>query len=128
MKNFYDLMEKEFEVNREVLELVDSVESKLNDRFEERKEIALYNQLKILKSMQKNKLTATDFNWTTGYGYGDIGREKVESIYADVFKTEDALVRPNIVSGTHAISLALFSILKNKDHFFFCFVQTYITL
>lgn len=128
MKNFYDLMEKEFEVNREVLELVDSVESKLNDRFEERKEIALYNQLKILKAMQKNKLTATDFNWTTGYGYGDIGREKVESIYADVFKTEDALVRPNIVSGTHAISLALFSILKNKDHLLYISGKPYDTL
>ena len=65
--------------------------------------------------MQGNRLSSTDFYWTTGYGYGDIGREKVESIYASVFNTEDALVRPTIASGTHAITLTLSGILRPGD-------------
>jgi cystathionine beta-lyase family protein involved in aluminum resistance len=65
--------------------------------------------------MQENRLSSTDFYWTTGYGYGDIGRDKVESIYASVFNTEDALVRPTIASGTHAITLTLSGILRPED-------------
>ena len=65
--------------------------------------------------MQKAKLSSTDFSWTTGYGYGDVGRDKVEEIYAMVFNTEDALVRPIIVSGTHAITLTLFGLLRPND-------------
>jgi cystathionine beta-lyase family protein involved in aluminum resistance len=95
---------------------VNICEKSLQDRFDELSDISQYNQVKILKAMQDEKLQATDFNWTTGYGYGDVGRDKVEAIYANIFKTEDALVRTNIVSGTHAISLALRSILRSGDH------------
>ncbi|CDZ74934.1 putative protein [Peptoniphilus sp. ING2-D1G] len=109
IKDYYD-------INEEIYDYVEDCESILEDKFKDRKYISLYNQIKILNSMQECKLQATDFNWTTGYGYGDIGREKVEQIYSKVFNSEDALVRPNIVSGTHAISLCLFSNLSKGDH------------
>lgn len=65
--------------------------------------------------MQSVKLSHADFHWNTGYGYGDAGREKVESIYAKIFNTEDALVRPSIASGTHALSLVLDALLLSGD-------------
>ncbi len=71
--------------------------------------IKLKNTINIKFSIvcKKTRLSATDFNWTTGYGYGDIGRDKVEEIYSLIFNGEEALVRPTIVSGTHAITLCL---------------------
>ncbi|MDU5595524.1 methionine gamma-lyase family protein, partial [Peptoniphilus rhinitidis] len=90
--------------------------------------IAQYNQVKVLKAMQAEKLKSTDFNWTTGYGYGDVGRDKVESIYTKIFKTEDSLVRSNIVSGTHAITIAIKSILNPGDHFLSVTSTPYDTL
>lgn len=119
MKNleiYNEFLKKSYGINKEVIEFVNNCEKNIIDRFEERQRIAEFNQIKILKAMQEEKLQATDFNWTTGYGYGDIGREKVEAIYSHIFHTEDALVRPNIVSGTHAISLALMGVLKAGDH------------
>ena len=113
LKNF---LFNNYKIDEDTIKFVDECEKSLEKRFLELNEISLYNQAKILKSMQNNKLAATDFNWTTGYGYGDIGREKVEKIYSDIFHTEDALVRPNIVSGTHAISLCFFSLLNKGDH------------
>ncbi len=65
--------------------------------------------------MQKARLSSTDFSWTTGYGYGDVGRDKVEEIYSMVFNAEDALIRPIIVSGTHAITLTLSGLLRPND-------------
>ncbi len=99
-------------MNKEIDKLIDRMEEEAKDFFQLREKITLLNQEKILKAMQKNKLAASDFHWTTGYGYGDGGRDKVEAIYKDVFHTEDALVRPNIVSGTHAIFLAVSSFLR----------------
>lgn len=84
-----------------------TIEKSLEREFLELDRIAYGNQEKVLDALQKVRLAATDFNWATGYGYGDVGREKVEAVYADIFRTEDALVRPNMVSGTHAISLVL---------------------
>lgn len=106
---------KEFNINKEIIEFVNSKEKLIQDKFRHIDEIKEYNQYKVLYSMQKAKLSSTDFNWTTGYGYGDVGREKVESIYSYIFNTEDALVRPLIASGTHAIYLALSGILRPGD-------------
>ncbi|MDY3119161.1 MAG: methionine gamma-lyase family protein [Peptoniphilus sp.] len=91
------------------------IERSLSKQFCALDGICLYNQKKVLEALQSVRLAATDFNWTTGYGYGDVGREKVESVYAALFKTEDALVRPNIVSGTHAIALVLKALTKFGD-------------
>lgn len=116
MEIFNEFVKEQYGIDEKIVNFVNKCEKDIADRFTERQKIAEFNQVKVLKAMQDEKLQATDFNWTTGYGYGDIGREKVEAIYKRFFGTEDALVRPNIVSGTHAISLALMGVLKSGDH------------
>lgn len=106
---------KQFSVESEIIDYVNEKEKLILDKFKDIDEIKEYNQYKVINAMQKNNLSATDFYWTTGYGYGDIGREKVESIYATIFNTEDALVRPSIASGTHALSLTLSGLLRPGD-------------
>ncbi|WP_353095235.1 methionine gamma-lyase family protein [Tissierella praeacuta] len=106
---------EQFDIDKEVVEFVNKKENLILDKFNRINEIKEYNQYKVINAMQECKLASTDFNWTTGYGYGDIGRDKVERIYAHVFNTEDALVRPAIASGTHAITLTLSGILKPGD-------------
>ena len=108
-------MYKQFNINDKVLKFSEEVLNDLKDRFKKIDEIAEYNQLKVLKAMQNNKIDAECFNSSTGYGYNDIGREKLESVYADTFHTEDALVRPQITCGTHALCLALMSNLRPND-------------
>lgn len=91
------------------------IENSLLEPFAALDEICLINQEKVLNAMQSVRLASTDFNWTTGYGYGDVSRDKVEAVYAALFRTEDALVRPNIVSGTHAIALAIKALTSAGD-------------
>lgn len=92
-----------------------SCEDDLSNRFIELENILDYNQERVLRAMQSSKLASSDFHWTTGYGYGDVGREKVDEIYGNIFHTEAALVRPSIVSGTHAIALAIESLISPGD-------------
>ncbi len=99
----------------EVYDYGEKIAERLAPRFEEIDEVAEYNQLKVLHAMQKNRVSAECFNGTTGYGYNDVGRETLERVYADVFHTEDALVRPQISCGTHALALALMSNLRPGD-------------
>ncbi len=87
----------------------------LKTRFEAIDEIAEYNQLKVLNAMQECKVSDIHFAATTGYGYNDLGRDTLEEVYAKVFHTEDALVRPQLVSGTHALAIALSSQLRPGD-------------
>ncbi|WFA09733.1 aminotransferase class I/II-fold pyridoxal phosphate-dependent enzyme [Tissierella sp. Yu-01] len=114
-ENTKDILCHEFKLERKVIDYVDDIENAITEKFREIDEIKAYNQFKVIKAMQENRLSSTDFYWTTGYGYGDIGRDKVESVYASVFNTEDALVRPTIASGTHAITLTLSGILRPGD-------------
>ena len=88
---------------------------KLADRFEAIDKIAEYNQAKVLNAMQKNRVSAACFAGTTGYGYDDVGRDNLERVYADVFHTEAALVRPQITCGTHALTVALSANLLPGD-------------
>ncbi|MBE7001398.1 MAG: hypothetical protein E7421_01695 [Ruminococcaceae bacterium] len=88
---------------------------KLKDRFAEIDKIAEHNQAKVIAAMQKNRVSATCFAATTGYGYDDIGRDNLEKVYADVFHTEAALVRPQITCGTHALTVALSANLLPGD-------------
>ncbi|WP_138158899.1 aminotransferase class I/II-fold pyridoxal phosphate-dependent enzyme [Peptoniphilus catoniae] len=124
----YSILDREYKISKKVYDFIETCEKELEHKFRDRKDISQYNQIKILKAMQECKLQSTDFNWTTGYGYGDIGREKVEKIYSLIFNTEDGLVRPNIVSGTHAISLSLFSCLERGDHLLYITGSPYDTL
>lgn len=87
----------------------------LKERFEKIDEIAELNQLKVLKAFRKNRVSEACLHGTTGYGYNDLGRETLEQVYADIFHTEDALVRPQITCGTHALALALMSNLRPGD-------------
>ncbi len=91
------------------------IEERLQDRFKEIDNIALFNSAKVLNAFHKEKLQASDFNGTSGYGYGDVGRDKIEKIYADIFAAEKALVRTQFVSGTHALTVAFFGLLRPGD-------------
>lgn len=102
-------------ISREVYDLGQKVLCDLKDRFLEFDKVAEFNQLKILAAMQKNKVSAECLLGTTGYGYNDLGRDTLEKVYADTFKGEDALVRPQITCGTHALALALMSNLRPGD-------------
>lgn len=108
LKGFYELDDETFKLSEEVME-------DIGDQFEEIKKVREYNQYKVLKAMQEARLSDNHFNWTTGYGYNDLGREKIEEIYANVFGAEDALVRPIIVNGTHALSLCIQGIVRPGD-------------
>ncbi len=114
-KDTINILCKQFDVKKEIITYVMDQENKIKSKFKDIDDMKEYNQYKVLNAMQQAKLNSTHFNWTTGYGYGDIGRDKVEEIYSNVFKAEDALVRPTIVSGTHAISLTLSAILRPND-------------
>lgn len=87
----------------------------LTERFAQIDTVAEYNQLKVLHAMQKNQVSEACLLGTTGYGYNDLGRDTLEAVYADIFHTEDALVRPQITCGTHALALALMSNLRPGD-------------
>lgn len=91
------------------------VEAELKERFEQLDEIAEYNQNKVIAAMQKERVSAECFNQSSGYGYNDLGRDTLEKVYADCFHGEDALVRPQITCGTHALALALMSNLRPGD-------------
>nr|MCR4946946.1 methionine gamma-lyase family protein [Lachnospiraceae bacterium] len=102
-------------ISQKIYDYGNKICDSLKDRFEKIDETAEYNQMKVIAAMQKNRLSAECFNSTNGYGYSDIGRDTLERIYADTFHTEDALVRPQITCGTHALALALMSNLRPGD-------------
>lgn len=102
-------------INDEVINFCIQAENEIKDKFIKIDETAEYNQLKILKAMQNKKVGDTHFASTTGYGYNDLGRDTLEEVYAEVFKTESALVRPQLISGTHALTVALFGNLRAGD-------------
>ncbi len=105
----------EFGIRQEVLDFADPILDSLKERFDAIDETAEYNQLRVIRAMQKNEVDSACFNYASGYGYGDRGRDVLEKVYADVFHTDSALVRPQITCGTHAISLALSANLRPGD-------------
>lgn len=108
-------MYAEMGIERQIYEYGESVLNRLVPRFREIDEIAEYNQMKVIKAMQESKVSEACLLGTTGYGYNDLGRDTLEEVYAKVFHTEDALVRPQITCGTHALALALMSNLRPGD-------------
>ncbi len=102
-------------IDKKVLEFCDSIEERLTKRFRDIDKVCEINQIKVIKAMQDNRLNEAHFAGSTGYGYTDEGRDALEAIYADVFHTEDALVRSQIVCGTHALATALFGNLRPGD-------------
>lgn len=98
-----------------IIELVDKCEKDVEKEFKKAEEICEYNSNKVLKAFQDNGVSEVDFGSTTGYGYGDIGREKIEKVFAQVLGAEDCLVRTQFISGTHALTVALFAFLRPGD-------------
>ncbi len=118
MKHHMDFMEEQYEnlgISREVYRFGQKIEEDLTERFAEIDRLAEFNQMKVIKAMQDNKVSAECFNMSSGYGYNDLGRDTLEKVYASCFKGADALVRPQITCGTHALALALMSNLRPGD-------------
>lgn len=114
MEKLINLYE-EMGISQKVYELGEAALAKLQERFEQIDKVTEYNQAKVLSAMQKNRVSAACFAATTGYGYDDVGRDNLEKVYADVFHTEAALVRPQITCGTHALTVALSANLLPGD-------------
>ncbi len=108
LKNIYKFSDKTYEI-------IEQAENAVKEKFAEIEKVCLYNQAKIMKAFSENHIGAAHLNGTTGYGYDDMGRDALDRVYADVFEAEDALVRYTMISGTHAISTALFAVLRPGD-------------
>ena len=106
---------KSLGIDGEVLSFGEKILSELKDRFDKIDETAELNQLKVIRAMQENRVSEACFQGSTGYGYNDLGRDTLEAVYASLFHGEDALVRPQITCGTHALALALMSNLRPGD-------------
>ncbi|MBG3454905.1 aminotransferase class I/II-fold pyridoxal phosphate-dependent enzyme [Staphylococcus aureus] len=113
---------------KDISKIVADVESTLAPYFKEIEETAYINQEKVLNAFHHVKATESDLQGSTGYGYDDFGRDHLEEIYAQAFKAEDAIVRPQIISGTHAITIALQSLLKRGDELIYITGSPYDTL
>ena len=95
--------------------MIDELEQACLEQFKLVDDICFYNSEKVLKAFQENSVSETHFNSTTGYGYNDIGRDVIEMIYANIFKAEDAIVRNQFISGSHALTVTLFALLRPND-------------
>lgn len=102
-------------MDEKIIKLVNDSEKELDKEFKKIGEICEYNSLKVLNAFWNNKLSEAHFSQTTGYGYDDIGRDVIEKIYAEIFGAEDALVRSQFISGSHALTVALFAYLRPGD-------------
>lgn len=102
-------------MNKKIEEIDKQIISKISEPFSKVEQICEYNSQKVINAFWKNQVSEIHFNSTTGYGYGDIGREIIEKVYADIFGTEDALVRNQFISGSHALSTAFFALLRPND-------------
>lgn len=115
-------------ISEEVYKFSNEILDGLKERFEKIDKVAEYNQIKVINAMQKNKVSEMHFNGSSGYGYNDDGRDNLEAVYASVFNTEDALVRPNLVCGTHALTIALAGNLRPGDELLSISGKPYDTL
>ena len=102
-------------MKQELLKLANEVEEEIKEITKRIDEDAMYNSIKVLNAFQRNNISEMHFNSTTGYGYNDIGREAIERIFAEVLGAEDSLVRNQFISGTHALTVALFALLRPED-------------
>ena len=109
-------MYSEFKIDKKIIDYVNLCEKELADDFSKLYKIYEHNQLKVLNAFIRNKVSESSFVESTGYGYNDMGRDTIDNVYADIFKAQDALVRQNFVSGTHALSLLIFAVCRPGDN------------
>lgn len=115
LKSTIESLNKNFGIHENAIELYEKAMADIKDEFKRYDEIREYNQLKVLDSFQKERISESHFTNSTGYGYGDIGRDSLDKVYANIFNCEAALVRPHFVNGTHAIGAAMFGNLRPGD-------------
>ena len=108
-------MYKQFEIKEDLIELSIKVEDEIKEVFSKIDKVCEYNSLKVLKAFQDNNISDMHFGSTTGYGYGDVGRDTIEKVFSQVLCAEDSLVRSQFISGTHALTVALFAFLRPSD-------------
>ena len=108
-------MYKEFGIDEKLENLAQKVESQIENKIKEIDDICMYNSIKVLKAFQDNNISDMHFNSTTGYGYGDIGRDTIEKVFAQVLGAKDSIVRSQFISGTHALTVTLFALLRPND-------------
>lgn len=126
-KELYGTYE-ELGISKEVIDFSNEVLKGLKERFDKIDEVAEFNQMKVIKAMQKNQVSEMHFEGSTGYGYTDLGRDTLEKVFADIFHTEDALVRSQIACGTHALTIALAGNLRPGDELISISGKPYDTL
>lgn len=119
---------EEFNINSRIIELAKTAENTVKDSFDQINYVKEQNQLKVIRAMQRERLSDTHFSGTTGYGYNDRGREILDAVYAHAFQAEDALVRHSITCGSHALSLCLYGILRPGDELLSITGKPYDTL
>ena len=115
-------------IDERAFDIVQEAENAVKDRFVLQDRIAEYNQVRVLNAFRKNRISDTHFDWKGGYGYDDPGREAAEKVYADIFGTESALVRMNLVNGTHALATTMLGILRPGDELIYATGAPYDTL
>ncbi|WP_297521566.1 methionine gamma-lyase family protein [uncultured Clostridium sp.] len=115
LKETINLLKSTYNLKDETVDLYDRAMNDVIESFKIYDDIREYNQVKVLNAFQNNRVSDTHFTNSTGYGYGDTGRDTLDLVYAEIFKCEKALVRPHFVSGTHAIGAALFGNLRPGD-------------
>ncbi|MDD6919727.1 MAG: methionine gamma-lyase family protein [Eubacteriales bacterium] len=126
--NIKEYLKNNFGISEVVFDKVAEAEKQIATSFSRVDEIAQVNQYKVLRAFQKNNVSDRHFAWNTGYGYDDVGRDVTEKVFADVFNTEAALVRTQIVNGTHALSIAITSSLRPGDEVIYVTGKPYDTL
>lgn len=102
-------------MNESILKLISDSEKNIKNEFDNIDDIVFFNSKKVIEAFNKENVSEYHFNSTTGYGYNDLGRDVIEKVYSDIFKSEDALVRGQFISGTHALTVTLFGILRPND-------------
>ena len=127
-KNTYKILTEQLNISPEVLDIANRAEQAINEQFEVIEDIKEYNQYKMLEAFRECRISDIHFGWNTGYGYDDVGRTALEKVYSEYFHTEDSIVRPIIVSGTHALTLTLSGILRPDDEIVYCTGAPYDTL
>ena len=128
MNHTYQYLKEEFDIDEKVLQLVAEAEEEVRGEFDRLDDIMAYNQYKVLKAFQKNRIREMHFGWKTGYGYDDAGRDALGQTFADVFHTDAALVRTTFVNGTHALATTLLGILRPGDELIYATGEPYDTL
>ncbi len=119
---------EQYNIDPDIAEMVNKAEAELSERFRQIDDIAEFNQYKILKAFHEAGLSSTTFNWESGYGLSDNAKDKMDAIFAKVFKAEAAIVRPTIACGTHALASVYFGVLRPGDELIYCTGTPYDTM